>query len=337
MGPSWISSYDARVDSSSSTLQFVYYGNITNTSGEDFSDVELLLSTASPSVGGRPPELFGRIVGIKPKYNYSTDERGGGGSRNVGMAQRNLVMSNMMVQQAIYRPDDQDNANEYETPRQSNAMTTTSSSSGTSTVFSIPRKVTVLSDKKPHKVTIDTIKLTATYSYTILPTVPKAYLKASVTNITTYPFLGGDMNVFMDSNFVAKSRLDHLNPGESLGIFLGIDSNIKVDHQELKNYLEKEGLFSKSHKHTIHLNTVVTNSKKEDIKLTLFHQLPRSTSGDIKVTLKEPQLNEDRENKISLTAANNIERNCTVKAGKKENFSFLYHVDYPADKEISFS
>ena len=39
LGPSWQSSYDARVDSSTSNLQFIYYGNITNNSGEDFLDV----------------------------------------------------------------------------------------------------------------------------------------------------------------------------------------------------------------------------------------------------------------------------------------------------------
>jgi uncharacterized protein (TIGR02231 family) len=230
-----------------------------------------------------------------------------------------------------------DDANEeVNLPEVVNTLTTKSSSSMTSSLFNIPRKVTILSDNKPHKVTVESMNLAASYSYTIVPSVPKAYLKASVTNTTTFPFLAGNMNVFMDNNFVAKSNLDLVNPNESMGIFLGIDSLIKVEHQELKNFVETQGFVSKNQKQTVHLNTVVTNLKKDDIKLTIFHQLPRSVTGDIKVALKEPQLEEgDRAtSKIRLTAANNIERMATVKAGAKDNFNFIFNVEFPMHEDV---
>jgi len=333
------SSYDARVDSSSSTLQFIYYGNITNNSGEDFLDTELSLSTAAPSVAGRPPELFGRLIKLKSKIKHGYNNNPNP-SRSTPMSNR--AMQNFQPQQYQQQQQQQlhgmsqqamsnaclDEGNIYEeetVPEIVNTMTTSSSNSMTSSIFNIPRKVTILSDNKPHKVTIESMNLNASYSYTIVPSVPKAYLKASVTNTTVFPFLAGNMNVFMDNNFVAKSNLDLVNPNESMGIFLGIDTSIKVEHQELKNFIETQGFVSKNQKQTVHLNTVVTNLKKEDIKLTIFHQLPRSTTGEVKVSLKEPQLDEgDRATaKTRLTAANNIERIATVKAGAKENFSFI--------------
>jgi hypothetical protein len=37
-----------------------------------------------------------------------------------------------------------------------------------------------------------------------------------------------------------------------MGIFLGIDSSIKVEHQELKNYTEVQGILSKNHKQVLY-------------------------------------------------------------------------------------
>src|SRR4051794_22637267 len=54
---SWKASYDCRVNSTDNTMQLVYYGSITNSSGEDWGNVHLNLSTAVPSAGGSPPKL----------------------------------------------------------------------------------------------------------------------------------------------------------------------------------------------------------------------------------------------------------------------------------------
>jgi uncharacterized protein (TIGR02231 family) len=59
LGASFNSSYDVRVSTKSDTptCQLHYYGVITNTTGEDWKDVNMSLSTAKPSLGGHPPDL----------------------------------------------------------------------------------------------------------------------------------------------------------------------------------------------------------------------------------------------------------------------------------------
>jgi len=306
-------------------------------------DTELSLSTAAPSVAGKPPELFGKLVSYRtPASSYSApapmSNRMVQKAMNNPTPQRNFAP---MSQQAVWAPmmnsapgeaDDDDIPPSVPVA----AMQATSSKTMTSFVFNIPRKANIESDKKPHKVSIQKILLKTSYSYTILPISAKAYLKASVTNTTTFPFLSGPMNVFMDNNFVAKSHLDLVNPSESLGIHLGIDNNIKVEHQELKNFKETVGLISKSHKQTINLNTIIKSSKDKDIIVSVFHQLPRSTQGDIKVVLKEPQIEEGPNAKIVLTAANNVHRTATIPAGKRVDFAFNYYVEFPAEKDIDF-
>ncbi len=53
----YILAYDLRVQSGVTTVQLVYFGFITNNTGEDWTDVKLSLSTAVPSLGGAPPSL----------------------------------------------------------------------------------------------------------------------------------------------------------------------------------------------------------------------------------------------------------------------------------------
>jgi hypothetical protein len=87
-GASWKPSYDIRVFTNSNKpeeksvmkvciafivlhgeifvvyLKIYYYGMITQNSGEDWTDAELMLSTATPSIGGVIPTLSTLTVGI---------------------------------------------------------------------------------------------------------------------------------------------------------------------------------------------------------------------------------------------------------------------------------
>jgi len=76
-GAKWAPSYDVRVETehqseaprnetesvsedgpkSGGSCELIYYGVITNSTGEDWKNVKVSLSTAAPSLGGTPPKL----------------------------------------------------------------------------------------------------------------------------------------------------------------------------------------------------------------------------------------------------------------------------------------
>jgi uncharacterized protein (TIGR02231 family) len=67
-GARWAPSYDARADvqdgaAGALSLQLCYYGLVTNSTGEDWLDAHLALSTAQPASGGQPPALPSLLVG----------------------------------------------------------------------------------------------------------------------------------------------------------------------------------------------------------------------------------------------------------------------------------
>ena len=72
----WAPSYDVRVQADETRMKLLYYGNISQNSGEDWNNVELVLSTARPSSGGTLPKLGTLKASLRSamKPTYSTRE-----------------------------------------------------------------------------------------------------------------------------------------------------------------------------------------------------------------------------------------------------------------------
>jgi uncharacterized protein (TIGR02231 family) len=76
---------------------------------------------------------------------------------------------------------------------------------GSTATFDIARNSTIPSDNTTHKVSIGLISLKPEFEYETVPRKnTNAYIKAKVTNTSSYPMLAGPANVFLDNNFVAK-------------------------------------------------------------------------------------------------------------------------------------
>lgn len=337
----WTASYDARVSSGEQSLELNYYGNIFNNSGEDWNNINLALSTAQPSVAGKPPELTTKYVTIKPKYQRSYGDE--------------QIQMNFAVQKAVFNSvvDDDIFFEQARAPQYESASAPKPSEGLTTTTFIIPRKSTITADNKVHKVMIRTLPFDADFTYTVIPKLSlNAYLKASIKNSTkNFPLLPGPMNVFMDNNFVAKSDIPLLNPNESLGVFLGVDASLKIDYLPVSQFKDTQGLISKTNKLNIRYMITITNNKNKEVKLEVFDNLPKSNDSTIKVKLIEPDISAEHSNRTtttpsksvnptewggaSITPANNLHWKISIPAGAKKEIPFAYSIDYPIDIELT--
>jgi len=335
----WTASYDARVSSGEQKLELNYYGNIFNNSGEDWANVNLSLSTAQPSIAGKPPDLNTKFVTIT---SYARDSY----SAYANPIYQKAV-SNTLVDDSFFG----------EQSAQIEPLVGKTTESLSTTTFFIQRKSSIPADDKGHKVMIRTIPFKADFTYTVIPKLsPNAYLKASIKHSTkNFPLLPGPMNVFVDNNFVAKSDIPLLNPNESLGVFLGVDASIKIDYQPVTQLRDTQGIISKTNKLNIKYNITITNNKNKDIKLELFDNLPKSNDSSIKVKLLEPDLHPDARTPqstssktpnpqtvaatenwtgASITPANNIHWKMSIPANCKKETPFSYSIEYPIDVEL---
>lgn len=67
-GAGWSPLYEERVTSRAKTMEFIYSGVVRQSTGEDWKNVALTLSTAQPSAGGAPPELAPWRIGVLETY-----------------------------------------------------------------------------------------------------------------------------------------------------------------------------------------------------------------------------------------------------------------------------
>jgi uncharacterized protein (TIGR02231 family) len=161
-----------------------------------------------------------------------------------------------------------------------------------------------------------------------------AYIKAKVTNTSTFPLLAGPANVFMDNNFVAKTDLKSYSPQEEFYCSLGVDPAIRVDYKPVRKFKSESGILSKSTTTTYVQVIEVKNTTLSAVRVILSECLPLSNDDKIKVNLVEPSLKNN--SVVKLNKQNNLEYELAIGASKTETIQIKYTIDHPSDKEIEF-
>jgi hypothetical protein len=175
-----------------------------------------------------------------------------------------------------------------------------------STTFEINTKNTIPSDNSTHKVTIAINNLPIDFSYTSIPkTLEKVYVKGKVANKNDYPLLEGEINIFVDNDFVNRTFLNTVVPTDTLELALGIDESIKCEKILKNKFVESKGLFDGSKMITYDYEIKITNNRKTAEDISILDQLPISRNEKIKTELLIPKdlaekLNDKKELKWDL-------------------------------------
>eukprot|EP01117_Protostelium_nocturnum_P015449 TRINITY_DN5997_c0_g2_i2.p1 TRINITY_DN5997_c0_g2~~TRINITY_DN5997_c0_g2_i2.p1 ORF type:complete len:576 (-),score=205.76 TRINITY_DN5997_c0_g2_i2:23-1750(-) len=336
-GASWNPSYDVRITSadeekegSKHQLALTYYGKIQQNTGEDWNNAKLSLSTASPSSAANAPVAIPRTLSYYKAPSYSF-----GGK--LGKPSPSFKRSSSTTEKKISQAMDYD---EYEEDNDDGALDdieiqqATTKKNAISATFEIPRRTSIQSDNKPHKVTIVILDLEPRMEYFCVPRAnDNAYLRALAENKTQVALLPGPASVFLDNDFIATSDLTTASTGIEYQFLLGIDSEIRIKHEEVKTVAAQSGLIKKTKDVVVEHKTSVVNTKKKSITMIVLDTLPTSSEENIKVKLEEPDLKkspnatyDEHDGKISWK----IE----VNAGGSVTVPFKFKVEYPADKTV---
>lgn len=267
----WSSSYDARVMMKARELEMTYYGEVIQKTGEDWNDVELVLSTAKPAIGAKSPELPPWYLNIYEPIPLP-ELKGEDGGKMKALA--------------------------YSAPREELEMVKKEKwavveTTPVSANFKIKKKENISGDGSRRKVTISVETLKPTFDYITIPKVAEnVYVKSEVINPAGYPFLAGQVNVFQDADYIGKSSIGLIVPGETLTLDLGIDPNIRIK-RELISRNKEIGFFGKSGKVSYSYKITVENFKDSQENVTVVDQIPVSQDERIKIGIDkifpEPQ------------------------------------------------
>jgi archaellum component FlaF (FlaF/FlaG flagellin family) len=328
----WSPSYDLRVTSADNSLALSYFAEVTQTTGENWKDCELFLSTSNPSMGSSPPPLPSKSIDISRPYEYYGAPKtsrgsvtrgmiggmiGGVGGGDYGSARNDRASSFSLL-------DDNINMNETvpmsmqqsQAPSDFRKAGVVGTGDLGSTVFTINRKVTIDCDNKPHKVMITARNFKPQMVHYAVPSVsPHVYIQAKTKNNSPYPLLSSDnVSIYLDGNFMSKSSLKQANTGESFQVFIGVDPAVKVEYLPVRNEEYRKGWVLGTEVKKVHHTSILHNSKSAAVRIILAETLPRSSNEKISIELVEPApntLTEGKANAISETSAQDALANLT--------------------------
>ncbi|XP_065179386.1 protein F37C4.5-like [Sycon ciliatum] len=359
MDAGWQPQYDLRVFSKDHLLKIHYFAIISQSTGEDWEDATLVLSTAQPSIGGSPPEL-----GTKKLSFFRSPE-----SNREKMSSAPVVMSSAMrstssrVRSAPYadvslesirrgyalgddEEDDDWSGDFYSAPPPPppdlGVRTAEVKGTVTSTAFEIPRRTTIPADKTGHKVSVAIIDLEPKFDYETVPKVQAhAFLKAQVKNSSQYALLKGPANVFLDNNFISKTSLSNVSPYEDFTCSLGVDPAIRVLYKPVRRFKENTGILSKYTLATRKQAIEIKNTRLDVIRIKLTDTVPRSVEEKIKVNLVKPEVTPKEPVRsvaagtVKLTKENLLEWQLEIPASSQHTVEFSFTVEHPAQETVT--
>ncbi len=326
-GASWSPLYEARASSDSKTVQFTYSAMVRQTTNEDWSNIDLTLSTAKPMAGGAPVELSPWQVDMASNRQRSYEQSDKFQGENMALSSLEKASDGVTVT-AMRSNVEYDRTSTSAIIRSDVATVEVQQ---TSSIFHIPVKSNIPSDNDPHKVVIAVQELPVVFEYTSIPkNSSSAYLKAKGKNISEYPLLAGPMNVFFENSFIATSQLKSIMPQDSLEMYFGSDEGVRVERKMLNKFTEYTGTFSKRTKVTYDFLITVRNLKKNGIVLSIKDQLPVSRNEKVQVEVIVPSKEE-----LSPEPDGTMTWMLQLTPGEKKEMKLKFSIEFPRDMVVN--
>ncbi len=197
--------------------------------------------------------------------------------------------------------------------------------------FILPKKVSIVSDGKPHSIPIKTVTNDILLNYSAVPKLsPYVHLNGSFKNPLPYPITSGVMNIYIDGRFVNKINLKkQILPDEQVNLNLGVDESVKIERKLVKKFTEYTGILSKEKRINYEYEIDITNGKKTDINLNLKDQFPVSNNEKIKVIRELP-----KEGEAKIEENGIIQWNLKLNPKEKKVLKVKFSIEAPKDMEI---
>jgi uncharacterized protein (TIGR02231 family) len=332
-GAGWQPQYDAYADPDTQKVELTYYGVVRQTTGENWDDVALTLSSARPSTTARLPELAAWTIDFGQTGVLEDNEK------SIDVLQTKMAAR---MQHSANVNDTADlapgaaggiAATASPAPAQDAMLATAEVRSlGPAATFVVPAHTSIPSDNQPHRSAISVQNLKGEWTYESTPKlVPGAFLKTKVINTSGGPLLGGEINAFLGNNFIGKSSIGLVAANASFDLFLGADENIKVTRTEGVKKEEIGGILSRVKIYRRSFTIEVQNFKDTAASFKLHDQLPVSRNGQITVAVNqaEPAFNSRDENTGEVTWE------FKLKPNEKQKITVAYEIDAPYTQAVA--
>ncbi|MBI3395779.1 MAG: mucoidy inhibitor MuiA family protein, partial [Spirochaetia bacterium] len=297
-GVSWQGIYDLYSTSEGPDFRLESRAAVKQSTGEDWTNVSLSISSARPSSGTSPGVLRPwRITGggISPAQAGKTGNSAG------------------------------DNEESHDRP--DNADMSDASETSTFTV-QLPGRETIASDNSEHRIVISRSELKGAVTLVaVLSLSTFVYLKARLRNTTGMPLLWGTVNTFVDGSFTGSAALARRAAvGEEFEVFLGPDQRLVVKRTLMRGDVAGTGILSKKVEIQNQWEIEVANFTKKPRRVLVLDQFP--ITGDPLISTK---FGGSSRTDVKTDANGMLTWNLEVRPGESQKFDFSYSMEIPTE------
>ncbi|KAG5499080.1 hypothetical protein GH5_03782 [Leishmania sp. Ghana 2012 LV757] len=348
----WNAVYEAHLNTVTNEVAVYYNAEVVLNSGDDLKDVALTLSSAVPRRNAAlPPTMTIWRCGIVQPSPL--------------MSQPLMDADVLMDHSANARPN-VFAARRATMPSAAPMMmraTAQAEQAGTGAImnFAIPNPQTVMANGKTTRLPLTELRMPASISYVSVPEKSlAAFAHAKVKNTSDFLLLPGEVAVFLDGNFVFRSRLDkQCAPGGKVDMYFGADPSVEVkrvllrqtNKQVQNSYFKgtKSSVKTRVYKITIRNKKRATGAADGAVRVKLVEHIPISNEEQLQVRLVSPlkpyediYIYEDEEDRVEqqlrksrlLDNEGVVEMERMVRAGESVEVVFAFEVEAPSGATI---
>ncbi|WP_224364970.1 mucoidy inhibitor MuiA family protein [Hyalangium versicolor] len=300
-GASWQPSYEAHADEQGRAVELSTYATVKQSTGEDWKDARLLLSTALPDENATPPEL-------RPLRVFSEARK----------EERKVL---------VRRDEYQEHSAEGTTaPASGDSLQATAQ--GLSVQLAVPERSDVPGDGTEMRLRVARTRMQASFSWRTVPKLyPVVFRVARLTNTAPFPLLPGELDAFRKTGFLGRQPLERVAQGAPFELTFGIEEGLRVERKVVEEVQREEGLFGGKRRFRYAYRFEVANYRKAPEKLELAEHVPVSELDDVTVELDAKKTTAG----YALAAEDGIATwKLELAPAEKRTVDLAFHVDVPS-------
>ena len=312
---SWQPLYDVRLveDDNGRFLAIDALAQIKQNTGQDWSAVSLVVSTARPALNQRLPELKPWFIDeYKPVPPPQPLPRSKAQPVRAMAAMADVVTETPLTASVA-----------------AEVVVAEVQDSGTAVSFIVPGKIDIPSDGSPHKTTVGQHRFDAQVDYLAIPKHTDAvYRRAKVVNASQGPLLAGQVNLFVDDVFIGRSRLDYTPADGEVKLLLGVEERLTIERELIKREVDKRRLRDERqlrYGYRIKLQNLMPTQ----VQLMVEDQIPVSRHEQIKVKLEDVKPAPAKQTELNL-----IQWSLQLDADAKTSILYEYSVQHPRSLDV---
>lgn len=311
----WSPSYDLRADQINEPVRLTYKAKIYQSTGIDWDNVAVTLSTINPNRNNNKPLLAPWYINYyapiqRGATNYSLD--------NVSINDKSDLMAESTNFKDMNEEVEAKHISNFTQMNQNMAMVE----------FDLKIPYSIPSDGKEHLMAVSTNKISSEYEYFAVPKKEReAFLMAKLTGWEDLNLLPAVANIYYDGTYVGQTRISPSSMTDTLELALGRDRRIVVEQKKTSN-IEKIKKLSNEKESTLTYQITIKSMKSSHIKLTIMDQIPLTNTEEIKINFNNKGKADYNEHKGFLTW------NLTINPRETKKIEYGYSITYNKDKTL---